>query len=408
MSIEKNISLILTANAYKECKIYSFKGDDFTFERNTTATRVNPSGLIEEVGDNIPRLDYSTGEGAILIEPQRTNLIVNNNGSDVYFGSFIDSTFLPNYLGNNINAYRLQVNNAGGNVHGKNYRCFDTIVFNDVNRRQLDVLVNPLENRFLKFGFFRFSNGSIGRTLIDFETLEITNINDNFDKITIDKIGDNYKISFYINTSTTVNDNVYFGVAPSNSNIDASVITGTPYIVGLASVYTEEDFSAVSYIPTNVSTVTRVRDLVPNITYSKPLINSGDAFEVNHRFLGLSNNLSGDIYGRFGALFFAFAPSFTRQIAVFVRSGRFAARVSTSNYNSFIQSDIDYHSNTLYDLTFRYYPEDRLEIKVNCELYTYNDSTLPNFEVDEGLLQAYDGSSAEIKLLSTTVKPIQN
>ena len=55
-------------------------GGDFTFTRNTIATRVNASGLIESVVNNLPRIDYTGGGcGSWLLEPQRTNLIPRSN-----------------------------------------------------------------------------------------------------------------------------------------------------------------------------------------------------------------------------------------------------------------------------------------------------------------------------------------
>jgi hypothetical protein len=56
--------------------LYAIKGADLTVTRATSATRVNANGLIETVGANVPRLDYSNGScPSILVEPQRTNLI---------------------------------------------------------------------------------------------------------------------------------------------------------------------------------------------------------------------------------------------------------------------------------------------------------------------------------------------
>ncbi len=52
--------------------------DDFTFTRNTTSTFLNENGLIETSTANTPRIDYSTGEGAFLLEPQSTNLITES------------------------------------------------------------------------------------------------------------------------------------------------------------------------------------------------------------------------------------------------------------------------------------------------------------------------------------------
>lgn len=88
MNFFNRASLVVTANAFKESKIYSIKhddgGGDLEVIRSTTATRVNSLGLIETMGANVPRLDY-TGSTcpSILVEPQRTNLLIqSNNFSD--------------------------------------------------------------------------------------------------------------------------------------------------------------------------------------------------------------------------------------------------------------------------------------------------------------------------------------
>jgi hypothetical protein len=73
-------SLIVTPNAYKQTRLYSVVPNnttgDMVVTRSTTATRVNSSGLIENVAVNAPRIDYSNGScPSILVEPQRTNLV---------------------------------------------------------------------------------------------------------------------------------------------------------------------------------------------------------------------------------------------------------------------------------------------------------------------------------------------
>ena len=54
----------------------NFKPLPFTFDRSTSATRVNKQGLIEVVGNNEPRIDFlNDSKGALLLEPTRSNLI---------------------------------------------------------------------------------------------------------------------------------------------------------------------------------------------------------------------------------------------------------------------------------------------------------------------------------------------
>lgn len=54
----------------------NYKPLPFTFDRASTATRVNKQGLIETVGADQPRIDYSNdSNGALKLEPSRTNLV---------------------------------------------------------------------------------------------------------------------------------------------------------------------------------------------------------------------------------------------------------------------------------------------------------------------------------------------
>ena len=54
----------------------NYKPLPFSFERGSTATRINKEGLIETVGSGEPRIDYKDdSKGALLLEPSRTNLV---------------------------------------------------------------------------------------------------------------------------------------------------------------------------------------------------------------------------------------------------------------------------------------------------------------------------------------------
>lgn len=76
-------SLVITPNGVKTSKLYSIKPNDgtgdLTVTRNTSATRVNENGVIVDVPANVARIDYSNGSPAILVEPQRTNLVYPSN-----------------------------------------------------------------------------------------------------------------------------------------------------------------------------------------------------------------------------------------------------------------------------------------------------------------------------------------
>ena len=87
MSLFESASLVVTPNGAKASKLYAIKptdgSGDLTVTRATTATRVNSAGLIESVASNVPRLDYTNGTcPSILVEPQRTNLVLYSEQFD--------------------------------------------------------------------------------------------------------------------------------------------------------------------------------------------------------------------------------------------------------------------------------------------------------------------------------------
>ncbi len=61
----------------------NFKPLPFDFSRASSGTIVNKEGLIETVGNGIPRIDFSdSADGALLLEPQRTNLATYSEDFD--------------------------------------------------------------------------------------------------------------------------------------------------------------------------------------------------------------------------------------------------------------------------------------------------------------------------------------
>ena len=73
-------SIILTPTAYSESSLKnvipsSEPFGDMELVKDSTSTRVNENGLVETVATDIPRIDYSKGDGAILTELQGTNQI---------------------------------------------------------------------------------------------------------------------------------------------------------------------------------------------------------------------------------------------------------------------------------------------------------------------------------------------
>jgi hypothetical protein len=75
----------------------NFKPLPFDFTRASSATRVNKDGLIEVVGSNEPRIDFlNDTDGALLLEPSRTNLIEYSEDFGNSFWTKSNATVISN------------------------------------------------------------------------------------------------------------------------------------------------------------------------------------------------------------------------------------------------------------------------------------------------------------------------
>jgi len=89
----------------------NYKPLPFTFTRASTATRVNKAGLIEVVGNDKPRIDYTdSSDGVLLLEPARTNLETKSNKFSTW-GTISNITRTADYIispDGTLNGTRLQ------------------------------------------------------------------------------------------------------------------------------------------------------------------------------------------------------------------------------------------------------------------------------------------------------------
>ena len=77
--------------AVKEDKLLAYNDNsgrffnkEFDFDRGSIATYVAKDGLIKSAASDVPRIDFSDStNGALLLEPQSTNLWRNSEGSDI-------------------------------------------------------------------------------------------------------------------------------------------------------------------------------------------------------------------------------------------------------------------------------------------------------------------------------------
>lgn len=213
----------------------NYKPLPFTTTRNSIATRVNKEGLIEVVGNDVPRIDYTdSAKGVLLLEPQRTN---NIQWSDLFSASSTGG-----YYGLYWNAI-ITDNNAispdGSLNASKVVRGTD-----DVLIRALGVVTVSTEN-----------------------TTTLWAKKGNYDKIMLD-IGDEAASTITltdewqrIETTTSSALNTHIDISMPNSASGDYI-----YIYGFQ---VEQASYPTSYIPTNGSSVTRQADTASGIGNSE-------------------------------------------------------------------------------------------------------------------------------------------
>jgi hypothetical protein len=233
----------------------NFKPLPFNFTRSTSATRVNKDGLIEVVKNNKPRIDFlNNSNGALLLEPSRTNLIqYSEDFSNAYWNKF-DSSVTSGFASpdGSTNAFKLIEGNTN-TQHGLLRSNFPINV-----QRTLSVFVKKGENE----RFFISDYNKFGYTIGVIFNLTSGTIESNQN----DSIYLNPKIEPYSNgwyrcsvtwTNTTGLTVPFFGNAISGTNSYQGDGVSGIYVFG---AQFEEASYSTSYIPTQGTISARAAD----------------------------------------------------------------------------------------------------------------------------------------------------
>ena len=259
-TISQDASLVLTPNAYKAGKLYSAVPNDgtgdFTVDRNYTATYIGQDGLIKTALANVPRIDWSTGEATLLVEPQQTNLIAYSENFSNAFWNKTSVTVLPGQLSPNggTDAYKIIDNVREGEVTSNDIRS--------VNNLEAKTYIISIHVKAGTKDKIKFYNGATTAYV------DITNkqLSGDYQEATIETLSDGWVRVSVKQTYTTSGSKLFLVgmvdvIGEGNYLPDG---TGTVFFYGFQ---IEEGTEATSYIPTNGSTVTRLAD---NISVPTP------------------------------------------------------------------------------------------------------------------------------------------
>ena len=249
-TISQDASLVLTPNAYKAGKLYSAVPNDgtgdFIVERDSEATYTGQDGTRRTALANEIRLDWSTGEAALLVEPQSTNLI----------------TYSENLVGwrqrNVTSSQNLVTEDTSNTLHAVSQNL--TLQPDTTLTLSFDIKPNGRD-----YVYVRYAGGGFEHSF----NLDILNglvvSFDHFLSVTLKPIQNGY---YRVNSTTivpssTTSTTLYLFLSDSGDYLSRR----NPIYIGdgvsgayISNVQLEQGTEATSYIPTNGVTETRLAD----------------------------------------------------------------------------------------------------------------------------------------------------
>ena len=264
-SVQPTISSDFSRNDHKLYEQYGLEPKTITqmydVARASTATYVDPTGRIRTAGVNEPRIDYSSGQGRLLVEESRTNLFTRSEdfGNGVWTG--VGRTIIDNNITspdgdssadkvvedttNGAHSVRRDISNSGTNTYTA------SVYYKITDSRRIGIIVGNLA---------LISPSTI---VLDADGEVISGATTS----TVEKLSNGWvRVSL---TASDISDNVVrmdIRILP----IDSTSVFGSYTGDGTSGIYIwgaqlEAASTPSSYIPTQASQVTRAADNVSRV-----------------------------------------------------------------------------------------------------------------------------------------------
>ena len=263
----------------------NFKPLPFSFDRASSATRVNKDGLIETVGSGEPRIDYKDdSKGALLLEPSRSNSLVQSNQFDTTWtinASALDLTSGQSGVYGSNDAWLLKKNYTGSRFLQQSVSLSSAQYSYSVYLKAEStnwVLIWSYDGSTGVEAYFDLENGVVGDTG-----------GSNLDSTNIESVGNGW----YRCTLTYTRPTTLVRIYPADDNGSVSPTDDNGIYIQNAQL--EQGSYATSYIPTQGGAVTRVQDVCNNGGVGVPIFsNTSAVWFIDLERIGVSNLDIGD------------------------------------------------------------------------------------------------------------------
>ena len=259
--------------------------------RETLGSRTNVAGIIDYKGNNIARINYASGVGSLLLEPQRTNLVLQSEAFD-------DVAWTKN------NAPTITTNIAispNGTTTADGIKADDGLNYKTISQTKtvsanstltFSIFVKKVVSETFYGGFNIYFTGGTSKIcygIVNAVNGTITIVSSTITPITsVVSFGDYWRICCTA-TDNGSNTSVKIDYYATLSQNGTSLNTGTGSVRTIWGAQLEVGAYPTSYIPTTISATTRNADTFSrsNISTNGLITSAGGTW-----FIELNNNIA--------------------------------------------------------------------------------------------------------------------